>query len=198
MNAFEPLIWMGCAWLVIRMIKTGNQRLWIWFGVLAGIGLENKYSMLIFGAGVIAGLILTPERRILASRWLWIGGAIAFLLFLPNLIWNIQHHFPFLELQANIRASGRDVPLGPLAFFGQEALSMQPLAVPVWIGGIMVLLCDRTRPAISRARMGVGVHRRGDRYHEPASLLSVSPRFHCCSRPVAWFGRCGWARVQRG
>jgi 4-amino-4-deoxy-L-arabinose transferase-like glycosyltransferase len=136
MNSFEPLFWMGCAWLVIRMIKTGNDRLWIWFGVLAGIGLENKYSMLIFGAGVVVGLILTPERRILASRWLWVGGAIAFLLFLPNLVWNVQHHFPFLELQANIRASGRDVPLGPVAFFAQEALAMQPLAVPVWLAGL--------------------------------------------------------------
>jgi len=136
MNSFEPLFWMGCAWLVIRMINTGNPRLWIWFGVLAGIGLENKYSMLIFGAGVVAGLILTPERRILASRWLWVGGAIAFVLFLPNLVWSLQNHFPFLELQANIRASGRDVPLGPAAFFGQEALAMQPLAVTVWLAGL--------------------------------------------------------------
>jgi hypothetical protein len=136
MNAFEPLIWLGCAWLVIRMIQTGNDRLWIWFGVLAGVGLENKYSMLIFGAGMVFGLILTPERKILASRWLWVGGAIAFLLFLPNLVWNIQHHFPFLELQANIRASGRDVPLGPGAFFAQETLAMQPLALPVWLAGL--------------------------------------------------------------
>ena len=64
------------------------------------------------------------------------GGAIAFLIFLPNLIWNIQHHFPFLELQANIRANGRDVPLGPLAFFEQEILLMHPLALPIWLGGI--------------------------------------------------------------
>jgi len=42
MNAFEPLLWMGCAWLVIRIIRTGDARLWVWFGVLAGIGLENK------------------------------------------------------------------------------------------------------------------------------------------------------------
>ena len=136
MNAFEPLIWLGCAWLVIRIIQTGNDRLWIWFGVLAGIGLENKYSMLIFGAGVVAGLILTPERKILTSRWLWVGGAIAVLLFLPNLVWNIRHHFPFLELQRNIRASGRDVPLGPGAFFAQETLAMQPLALPVWLAGL--------------------------------------------------------------
>jgi hypothetical protein len=55
---------------------------------------------------------------------------------LPNLIWNIQHHFPFLEEQANIRRSGRDVALGPVAFFAQEILAMQPLAAPVWIAGL--------------------------------------------------------------
>ncbi len=136
MNAFEPLFWMGCAYLLIRLIKTQNEKLWIWFGVLAGFGLENKYSMLIFGAGLVLGLLLTPQRRLLASRWLWVGGAIAFLIFLPNLLWNIQHHFPFLELQANIRASGRDVPLGPVAFFMQETLLMLPLTLPIWLGGI--------------------------------------------------------------
>ena len=136
MNAFEPLFWTGCAWLVIRMVKTGDARLWIWFGILAGFGLENKYSMLIFGAALILGLLLTPQRRLLASRWLWIGGAIAFLIFLPNLLWNIQHHFPFLELQANIRHSGRDVPLTPLAFFAQEILTMHPLTLPLWLAGL--------------------------------------------------------------
>ena len=136
MNAFEPLFWMGCAWILIRIVKTGDQKLWIWFGILAGFGLENKYSMLIFGAGIVLGLLLTPQRRVFASPWLWIGGAIAFLIFLPNLLWNIQHHFPFLELQANIRRSGRDTPLTPLAFFGQEVLAMHPLTLPLWVAGL--------------------------------------------------------------
>ena len=136
MNAFEPLFWMGCAYLLIRIVKTGNPKLWIWFGILSGVGLENKYSMLIFGAGIVVGLLLTPQRRALSSPWLWIGGAIAFLIFLPNLLWNIQHHFPFLELQANIRRSGRDVPLRPLAFFAQEILTMLPLTLPIWLAGL--------------------------------------------------------------
>jgi hypothetical protein len=136
MNAFEPLFWMGCAWLLIRILKTVNQKLWIWFGILAGFGLENKYSMLIFGAGIVFGLLLTPQRRELTSPWVWIAGAIAFLIFLPNLLWNIEHHFPFLELQANIRRSGRDTPLTPLAFFGQEILAMHPLTLPVWLAGL--------------------------------------------------------------
>src|ERR1700733_14893990 len=72
MNAFEPLFWMGCAWVVIRIVKTGNQRLWIWFGILAGLGLENKHSMLIFGAAIVVGLILTPQRKAFASPWIWI------------------------------------------------------------------------------------------------------------------------------
>ena len=135
MNAFEPLFWLGCAWLFLRIVKTGNQKLWIWLGVVAGVGLENKYSMLIFGAGIVVGLF-TPERRAFASLWFWIACAIALLIFLPNLLWNIQYDFPFLELQRNIRHSGRDVRLGPLAFFGQEILSMHPLTLPVWLAGL--------------------------------------------------------------
>jgi hypothetical protein len=136
MNAFEPLFWMGCAYLLIRIIRTGNSKLWIWFGILAGCGLENKYSMLIFGAGIVLGLILTTQRRRLASPWPWLGGALAFLIFLPNLAWNIHRHFPFLVAHANIQRSGRDVPLGPLAFFAQEILTMLPLTLPIWLAGL--------------------------------------------------------------
>lgn len=143
MNAFEPLFWTTCAYLLIRIIKTGNQRLWIWFGIVAGIGLENKYSMLIFGAGVVVGLLLTKHRRLLASPWIWIGGAIAFLIFLPNLWWNVQHHFPFLELMANVRQSGRNVSLGLLKFFSEEIQSMQPLALPVWLAGLWFFFTKR-------------------------------------------------------
>jgi hypothetical protein len=151
MNAFEPLFWMGCAWLVIRLVKTddvktGDQKLWVWFGILAGFGLENKYSMAIFGAGIVVGLVLTPQRRVFASPWIWIGGAIAFLIFLPNLLWNIHYHFPFLELQLNIRRSGRDVPLNPLAFFGQEILTMHPLTLPIWLAGLWFFFSPAGKP----------------------------------------------------
>jgi Dolichyl-phosphate-mannose-protein mannosyltransferase len=137
MNAFEPLFWMGCAYLVIRIIKTGNQRLWLWFGVLAGIGLENKYSMALFGFGVVVGLVLTKERRVFARRWIWLGGLIAFLILLPNLIWNLQHHFPFLELMHNIRASGRDLPFTPLGYVRAQILLMTPITFPVWLLGCL-------------------------------------------------------------
>ncbi len=144
-NAFEPLCWMGCALILIRILRTGNEKLWLWFGMVAGIGLETKHSMLIFGFALVAGLLLTPERKHLFSRWLLLGGAAAFAIFLPNLLWNVQHHFPFLELQANIRADHRDVSLSLAGFFGQEVLSMLPLAAPIWLVGLWSLLRGRYR-----------------------------------------------------
>jgi len=143
MNAWEPLLWAACVYVVIRIIKTGNQKLWLWFGLLSGIGLENKYSMAVFGFGVVVGLLLTPERKALAHKWIWLAGALAFTIFLPNLLWNIQHHFPFLELMRNIRASGRDVVLGPGQYLLQQILIMNPLTFPVWLAGIIYLFFGR-------------------------------------------------------
>src|SRR5262249_43801982 len=121
MNALEPLFWMGSAYLLIRILnKICHRFTWPLIGVLCGLGLENKHSMLIFGAGLVAGVLLTPNRRVFRQPGIWIAGAIALLLFLPNLIWNIQHHFPFLELQANIRRENRNVDLNLLKFFGEE------------------------------------------------------------------------------
>ena len=120
MNPIEALFWIACAFVLVRIIKTGNQKLWLWFGLLAGIGLENKHSMLVWGAAVVAGLLLTPQRQVFRNPWIWVSGLLAGLIFLPNLIWNVQHHFPFLELQENIRRSGRNASQTPLSFFGQR------------------------------------------------------------------------------
>ncbi len=140
MNSVEPLLWMGCVLILIRMIKTGDTRLWIWFGVLAGVGLENKDTMAMFGFALVAGLLMTPERRLMGSRWFLVGGMTAMLIFLPNLIWMVQHHFPHLEMLANIKRNGRNVALSPLAFIGQQVLGMQPVALPIWICGLWSFL----------------------------------------------------------
>lgn len=143
MNSVEPLLWMGCALVLIRIIQSGNVKLWILFGVLAGLGMENKHTMLMFAAALIAGLLFTAERRCMMNRWFLLGGLAAFLIFLPNLIWMVQHHFPHLELLANIRRNQRNVALTPLQFVGQQILAMQPLAFPIWLCGLWRLLISR-------------------------------------------------------
>ncbi|HVN32238.1 MAG TPA: glycosyltransferase family 39 protein [Thermoanaerobaculaceae bacterium] len=143
MNSIEPLVWMGCALVLIRIIKTGNTKLWLAFGVLAGIGLENKDTVLLFGFALVCGLLLTAERRLMANRWFLLGGLVAFLIFLPNLAWVIQHHFPHVELLANIRRDQRNVELSAFQFIAQQAIFLGPLVTPVWLAGLWHLLARR-------------------------------------------------------
>lgn len=140
MNAFEPLFWMGCAWTVLRIARTGNQRWWLWFGVIAGIGILNKYSMVFFAAALVAGVVATPLRSAFKSPWIWMGAIIAGAIAYPNYEWQAAHRFPFLELMANIRHSGRDVVLNPFRFVVQQALMMSPVTLPAWLGGLGWLL----------------------------------------------------------
>src|SRR5215813_10508287 len=100
-NCLEPLFWMGCVYFAILAIKR-DPRYWLAFGLSAGLGLEEKYSIAIFGFALVAGLLLTKHRRVLLNKWLWAGGLLAFLVFLPNLALNFHNHWPFLELMHNI------------------------------------------------------------------------------------------------
>lgn len=145
-NCLEPLLWMGCVYFAILAIKR-DPRYWLWFGVIAGLGLEEKYSIAVLGFSIVVGLLLTKQRRQLTTRWFWLGGLAAFLIFLPNLIWNLNNHWPFLELMHNIRASGRDVRLSAFEFFTQQILLLHPFTGPVWITGVFALLLStRLKP----------------------------------------------------
>jgi hypothetical protein len=140
MNSIEPLIWSGCALVIVRIIKRDDPRLWPWFGLLAGIGLLNKHTMLVFGFAIVVALLLTADRRLMFNRWFLLAGAIALVLFLPNLIWEIRNHFPHLELLANIKRNGRDVQMSPIVFLLWDVLLTNPLAAPLWIAGLVSLL----------------------------------------------------------
>lgn len=145
MNAFEPLFWTGCAFAVARMIHANNPKWWVVFGAIAGLGLENKYSIAAYPFFLLAGLLLTPQRRFLFTPWIFAGGFTALLFFLPNLLWNIHHHWPFLELMRNIRASGRDVVLSPRAFLWQQILTMTPATMPFWLAGLYFYFLEEGR-----------------------------------------------------
>jgi len=146
-NCLEPNIWMGCVYCLILAIKKDDPRYWLGFGVIAGVGLEEKYSILIFGTGIVIGLLLTAQRRAFLNKWIWLGGAAAFLLFLPNLLWNIHYDWPFVQLMHAIRAEGRDVVYGPIPFFIQQTQIMQPLNTPIWIIGLIAFFTSpRLRP----------------------------------------------------
>lgn len=139
-NCLEPNLWMGCAYFAILAIQRNSPRYWLWFGVVAGLGLEEKYSIALFGLGIVVGLLLTEQRRVFLNKWIWLGGLAALLIFLPNVLWNIKYDWPFVQLIRGVRAEGRDVVLGPFSYFFQQTLLVNPLTAPIWLAGLFALL----------------------------------------------------------
>jgi len=143
MNAFEPLFWMGSIYLLVRIINGGSPPLWLWFGVLLGLGLENKHSTVFFAVGIFVAVLLTPERRHFANKWIWLGGLIAFAIALPNILWQARHHWATYELLSNIAHSNKNVALSPAQFIGQQITLMNPATLPLWLGGLLWLFVSR-------------------------------------------------------
>jgi Dolichyl-phosphate-mannose-protein mannosyltransferase len=135
MNAFEPLFWLVCVWIAVRIVRGSSPRLWLAFGAVAGLGLENKHTMLVFGFALVAGLLLSGEQRLFRSRYLWIGGLIALALFLPNLLWEARHGWPQIEVVRNAQLY-KNVPVSHLRFLGEQVALLDPLALPVWLAGL--------------------------------------------------------------
>ncbi len=144
-TVFDPLAWTLIAYLLIRGIKDGDRTALVWCGVVAGIDFEIKYSLVFWFVSLVAGLLLTPERKVFRDRNLWLGIAVAALIAVPSLIWQALNHFPFLELAKAAREKNTDTP--PLAFLINQVLVMNPLLAPVWITGIVApFLVGRLKP----------------------------------------------------
>jgi len=135
MNCFDQVFWALAGYVVIRILKQDNPKLWLLFGLVAGAGLMNKYSMGFLGLGVVVGLVLTPARRQLLSKWLWLGGVIAFLIFLPHILWEIHYGFPSLEFIHNA-TTFKNLPQTPLQFMTASALGIGFLSLPIWLAGL--------------------------------------------------------------
>ncbi|OHD11329.1 MAG: hypothetical protein A2086_05765 [Spirochaetes bacterium GWD1_27_9] len=136
MNAFEVLIWVFTAYLIILLIKKDNPKIWILIGIIAGIGLENKHTMVLFGIGMILGLLLTKNRKYILNKWFFIAGIIAFLIILPNIIWQITHGFPSLEFYKKSELI-KGLSLSPLNIFIMQIISYNPFFLPLWFAGII-------------------------------------------------------------
>jgi Dolichyl-phosphate-mannose-protein mannosyltransferase len=135
MNAFEPLFWLLCAWLVLRIVKGATPKLWIAFGLVAGVALENKHSMLVFGFALAAGLLLSGNVRLFRSKWIWLGALVALCIFLPNLIWESRNGWPQFEVVRNGQRFKNEV-IPPLRFMVEQILFLHPLQLPIWLAGL--------------------------------------------------------------
>ena len=135
--SFDLVFWALGSLLVVRMIRTGDRRLWLAIGLICGVGLENKYTMGFWIVATLAGLLLTGERHLLASVWLPAGAVIAALLVAPNIAWESAHHWPTLEFLRNIRQSNAHTNL--VQFVPQQLLLVTLGGAVVWITALVAL-----------------------------------------------------------
>ncbi|MDQ2839545.1 MAG: glycosyltransferase family 39 protein [Acidobacteriota bacterium] len=147
--SFDYLCWVLAAWVTIRLLKSGDQRWWLALGAVVGLGMMTKFTMAFLLAGIVGGIFLTRPRWLL-NKWLWCGAALAFLIFLPNFIWQLRHSFITLDSLRFIHA--RDVRLGRADAFllAQFWAVTNPVTVPIWIAGLYFLFF---KPEGKRYRM---------------------------------------------
>lgn len=134
MDSFDVLWWALCLYLVIRILRGGSPRLWLWFGLAAGLGLTTKVSILYFGLAIVVGLLLGGQRAQFRRKELYLGGLIALVFFIPYLAWNAAHDWPTLLFWQNYGAKLPDTP--PWSFILQQILIMNPGLFPIWLAGL--------------------------------------------------------------
>lgn len=139
MDIFDQLWWALAAWVLVRLIKRQQPRLWLAFGLVAGIGLLTKLTMGLFVAALLLGLLLSNQRRLLFNRWLVIAGLIALGILSPYLVWQAGHGFPVLEYTRAYFSGDKTYQATPVEYFIQQFVPLNPLALPLWLGGLYFL-----------------------------------------------------------
>jgi hypothetical protein len=136
-------LWPLAALYVLRIVKGAPAQWWLAAGAAIGVSLESKYSAVFFATALIVGLLLVPQRRVLASRWFFAGAALAIAIALPNFLWQAHNGFPMWELLRN-GANGKNLVAGPALYLFQQLLLTNLFLSPIWIVGLIWLLCNRT------------------------------------------------------
>jgi len=142
-ETLDYLCWVLLAFTVVLWLKSENPRWWLAIGAAIGLGMLTKYTIAFSVTGVIAGVLATRNRQYLKSRWLWIGALLAFVVWLPNLIWQFQNHWISLDFLASIHA--RDVQSGEAGSFliDQILFNLNPVMLLLVIAGLYVFLFSK-------------------------------------------------------
>lgn len=132
--SFDYLAWVACSYFFILLCKSRDPRWWLAIGGCIGFGMLTKYTMLVCALAIAAAVLITDRRADLRNKWLWIGAVASLLIFLPNLIWQIQNNFISLEFLRHIHE--RDVRIGRTRNFLPDQLELTLSTLPLAMLGL--------------------------------------------------------------
>lgn len=141
-DVFDVFWWTLCATILIVLLRDEQPRRWLAFGLVAGLGLLTKETILFWGFALVVGLLLTAQRRLLFTRWTVFGGLIAFALFLPFLIWNAVNGWASFQYWAGY-SQNHNVGGSPLDFLVNQIVGMNPLSMLLWGAGLWYFFSAR-------------------------------------------------------
>jgi len=134
-DVLQPIAWLALTLAILEAIEQDRPNAWLVAGGIAGVALLSKYMIAFYLVALLAGLLATRYRTALLRPTPWLGIALILLIPLPNLLWQQQHGWPFLELGA-AAANGKNVVFGPLAYLGEEIKMLNPMTAPIWLAGL--------------------------------------------------------------
>jgi len=102
-TVYDLAAWTFTMLFVLRAVVLERPRSWLAAGSVAGIGLEGKDLILLLAVALVIGLLVTPTRTVLATRWPWLGALIATVLWTPNLAWQLANGAPSLAMARSLR-----------------------------------------------------------------------------------------------
>ena len=142
--SFDYFWWLVVAWGVTALVSSEDPRWWLAIGGGIGLGVLTKYAIAFCVAGVIVGVLLTPRRRDLRSKYLWLGVAVAVVIAAPNLLWLVRHDFITLEFLKSIHQ--RDIDIGRTSAFlvNQLFVPANPVTIPLWVAGLVAFFFVRS------------------------------------------------------
>jgi len=138
-DSIDMLIWVLTIYLLVRLIKENKPKLWIMLGLVLGLGLFNKLSILTLGLAIFVCLWLVPKRVYFKSPWIWLSGLIALLFLIPFIIWQSQQNWYYLGVAADYSGGLAYVASFP-EYIWSQLLPNNIFAFPIWITGLGLLL----------------------------------------------------------
>jgi len=140
---FDFLAWAVLVLLVLRILRTGDDRLWLVAGVVAGVGLLDSDLVAFLMAAIVVGVLIGGPREIFRSPLLWVGGAIAAVVWSPYLIWQATHGWPQLVVSRSIATghSGSSTPRWLV--LPEQLVLLSPWVAPILVAGLVRLFHDR-------------------------------------------------------